>query len=444
MDEEKCMTDCLNWFLSFISPESWRQRKSRIENALSEGILNSKNSSNLIDMATLAYHADRFGWYLYLLEVSLTDIPKYEHIQGARVLPVFFRLGEDLELVKKIGGIETKVKQLHKQSKNALTDSIIFEILCALAWVKNGWTVAFMPESPPDKTPDFLARKGDESWYVECKRLSQSSEYSIDERERWLKMLNYIKDDLIQYNIVLDITFHVELKSLPESYAKDELIGKLKLLPLDINTVIVSNQTWTVEVTPVDMVKVKDHLKLNFVKNASPQLAELIGGKRADSAGFSSGCSAKYVSINGGIYIEDIDRAFGVHWNCDAPVAIQTKARDIRRQLSDATNQLPEDKNSAVHIGVETLDGPTVEKERYNRIFNTATLWDTKGKKLRWIYCHFFQSYSPPDQPWIIDETISWFSRDITRKNEPLKNRFLIIPEDIGEDSEVHWNKDKP
>lgn len=436
----------LKWFLSFMSEQGWVNRKQQIEKALLNGpeIYNPSNSL-LSDMKFLSVKDDRIGWYLYLMESLLTDITKYEPIQGARIAPIFERFGSDLEILKSIDGVEDKIKRLLKKEK-AQADAILFELLTALVWAKNEWKVKFIPDGGAEKTADILAIKDRDHWYVECKRLSQNSEYSIKERNLWLKMLTGINIELLLNNLLLDVVFHVELDSLDDDFLKKELSGKLTNMAA--KSIKISNEIWDVSVSFVDMKSINDHLKHNFVKNASNQLKYLIGGAKGEDSGFSAGVNASLFSIgeNMGInlYIASIANAFGVSWKCDAPASIDAKARNIWNQVKAATDQIPKGHNAAIHIGLETLDGTFVEHVRFEKIRNSMSLFDVKDKKIHVLYCHFFQSYAPLDQAYVIDETISRFYSGIPVTDYPLKHDFLIVPREDSGGEDVHWLREHP
>ena len=100
------------------------------------------------------------AWYLYLVDTALRDPLKYEPIQGARVLPIFKRLGTDLDLLKRIGGVDERVQRL-LGGERAQLDGGLFELLVALLWKRTGYPIVeFIPERPPGKSPDILARSG--------------------------------------------------------------------------------------------------------------------------------------------------------------------------------------------------------------------------------------------------------------------------------------------
>jgi len=431
------------WLLSFLTKDSWKKRKEEIENQIT--IKPSAEAVDINDMAIIGSTNDKMGWYLYLIECYLYDIAKYEPIQGARIAPIFSRLGNSMQDLLKIEGLEKKIGRLFGKEKNQ-ADAILFEILTALLWVRNGWEVKFLPESPPLKQPDLFAQKDGKEWYIECKRLSKSSDYSQVERKKRTVMLSYLSDLLLKLNLVLDIIFHVEITSLEDNFLYKQLHEKLLLVI--VPGILISTELIEVRVYFIDFEAINTHLEIWNVKYPSTQVAELIAGKRTDLEDFTCGVKARFVPMSTGKgnhqYIHSIEKAFGVYWKCDSSEAINAKSRDVWRQLKSAVEQLPIGKNCAVHIGIETLDGTDVEVVRFNKIFNTVSFFDTENKDLKWITCHFFQSYTPPQQDWIIDETVTFFSKDFLQRQDPLKEKFLIIPWDGENVDDVHWNRPKP
>ena len=222
----------LQWFLGFLNPSDWNTRVAAIERDIETGIRPKTRDFDASDYVSVYGGRDRIAWYLYLLDTAQHDPLKYEPIQGARVVPIFKRLGADLALLNRIGGVEGRVQGL-LDGERAQPDGGLFELLVALLWKRNGYpTVEFIAENPQQKTPDFLARSGREQWFVECKRLRKSSEYSEREREKWLAMWAQFVQHLTHHNVslVFEIAFHVELQSLRDDYLVTQLAGKLPLL----------------------------------------------------------------------------------------------------------------------------------------------------------------------------------------------------------------------
>ena len=441
------LENALQWFLEFLSDDDWKRRVAAVEENIETGIRPKARDFRAEDYVAIYSGADRIAWYLYLLDTAQHAPLKYEAVQGARVIPVFKRLGADLDLLKGIGGVEDRVGRLIDPERSQ-PDGGLFELIIALLWKRNGWaTVEFIPESSQRKTPDFRAHSGRDEWFVECKRLQKSSEYSERERAKWLAMWSMFVQYLTRERIslVFEMTFHVELESLPDDYLMSQLAGKLRFLSFPCQ--IVSNETWDVIARPVDYGRASAHLNKYRVRVPSDQVQELVAGYRDPRRGFScaiegdGGRVGEFVGQNQ--FLDTLSFAACSFWNCDASEAISHKARNIRRHVGRAARQLPQAGKCAVHVGLETLDGPVVEDARFRRIMTSMSRFDS-GKDLRWVYCHLFESYAPPDQSWVIDETVLHFGRHPTSHDEPIASRFSIVPEEETSSDGVHWRKDPP
>lgn len=211
---------------------------------------------------------------------------------------------------------------------------------------------------------------------------------------------------------------------------------------------LVSNEFWTVKVSFVDFNRIRQHFAKYYVKNHSRQLQELVGGGWQRGRGFTMVMSGSKVRMGEGHvlneYVKNIDWAAGAHWHCDAERAYENKARDIRSHLSKAVEQLPASGRGVIHVGLETLDGELVEAERFERILRTTTMFDPTGKDLRWVYCHLYEAYAPPDKAWYFDETIYQFGVNKVPNPEPLTLRASVVPNEEGAKPGMHWLRDAP
>jgi hypothetical protein len=259
----------------------------------------------------------------------------------------------------------------------------------------------------------------------------------------WTAFRNFLIDT--QTSVVFDIVFHVELASLPPDFLLKELSGKIGLVQLPCT--LIDDPTWTVSAYSVDYDTARAHLEKYYVRYPSEQVGELIAGRRDPNRGFTSIALGHFMTVGEGgrnnRFLDELAYAAGAFWSCDAPEAIARKARDIRSRLANAVDQLPSSGKCAVHVGLETLDGPEVEMERLLRILNSVTTFDAVGKDLRWVYCHQFQSYAPPDQMFVIDETVHHFGQ-VGSGPEPLTIRAVVLPPDANEQDGVHWLREAP
>jgi hypothetical protein len=435
-EEDVDVRSAVDWFLSYFEAGEWERRRVSAEDYLrSLSDVNPVPGRRLTgDQIRVA--PDLFAWYLTLAETYLTRPEEYDHTQGARVIPIFSILGRDIALLKQIQGVDERVRRM-VSNKGESPDSGLFELLVGGAYARNGWSeIAFVPESPHQKTPDLSVRKKvGRKRFIECKRLSMVSGYHRDEHKRWLNMWPPLSEYLrrLEMPLLLEIIFHVELRHLDEEFLSRELLPKLRLIVRP--GVIIDNDVWAVAVSVIDLDDVREKLRAQYYKVNSSSLCFLLTGEDLRyNKQFTSLIEASFE----GKYVDDIRFAAGAVWSCDAEAAIRTKARDIRAQLSRAITQLPAGEHGIVHVGLETLEGYRVERERMQRIANTVFNFNTLGKKVDWIYCHLLGASVPPDRNWLFDETVFTFPRD-RRLIPPLKPPFLVASDEETFRRGVHW-----
>ena len=140
------------WFVNFIGKKEWYSRKSYIHSKVNKEAKHEYNpivSSALTDRGY--FEDDPFGWYLYLADAYLTGSACYEFIPGARIIPLFKILGKYFDLLKTINGLKKRVQKMVAKNNNH-PDATLFELLVALAYLRNGWdSVALLPETRKKK-----------------------------------------------------------------------------------------------------------------------------------------------------------------------------------------------------------------------------------------------------------------------------------------------------
>jgi hypothetical protein len=429
------------YILPFVGEEEWRLRKEKIESHFRAADISGASSARF-QTTRFNFLDDQFGWFFYLLESTLYRPINVEANQQARILPIFTRISDDLELLKSLKNVN---KQFEKLVLSSQPDSELFEILVALVWARNGCSeVEFLQPHKRHKLHDIRAIQRGEIWAIEAKRMTLSG-YSLAEREKWLVLWRPVQELLLTQKLpfILEVTFHKELKVYEDDFLIAAVADKLKFVAGPCT--LIDTPSLTLRVRFVDFEKIDSHLNSWHVKVPSRQLDELITGeKQVSGRGTTHVIEAKFVKRGGSgffnDYIEDLNWAAGAVWSVDAERSYQMKARDIRRQLSDANSQLPNGTPGAIHVGLETYDGVLVEEERFNRIFNTALQFDPQGKDLRFMFCHLYQSYSTFVKPWEFDETVYYFGVD---QNCPIPQNTTISPFEIVEEG-VHWLKPAP
>jgi len=113
--EDQDIISAYNWFRSFVSERGWSERKKKIEEDISIVFNDRPQFIDIRKGVLIAIQKDQIGWYLYLIYTAIHEPYKYDYTQGARIMPIFKRIGMNLDLVEKIGGIKKKVKDLLKK-----------------------------------------------------------------------------------------------------------------------------------------------------------------------------------------------------------------------------------------------------------------------------------------------------------------------------------------
>ena len=156
----------------------------------------------------------------------------------------------------------------------------------------------------------------------------------------WSRFAEYVARHRI--SLVFEMTFHVELESLPDDYLMTQLAGSCGFflpLPPSFERDLGRHRK------PVDYGRASAHLNKYRVRVASDQLQELLAGYRDPHRGFTYAIEGGVVRVGDAVghnlFLDTLSFAACSFWSCDAPRAITRKARDFRRQLVGAVKQLP-------------------------------------------------------------------------------------------------------
>ena len=418
----------MDYLLEFVDKEYWISTKESIKDQIERKFYPNETSPTLLwQDSKILYKDDLLSWYLFLIDAYLTHPQDYDFAQGSRVIPVFKTLGKNIDLLKTIIGIDQKINQLVIQNKKD-PDGLIFEILIALLYKRNGWTeVELLPENSNSKSPDIHACNLGSEFYIECKRMSKSSDYSIQEHEKWLSLWwslsNYLKLD--RRPMLFDFIFHKELNEIDEEYLTKEIVPKLQFVYRP--GIIVDNETVTVDLQFLDIESINEKIGENDIKYNSSSFHKIVTDDYRPEKGISFIMEAKKSTYHPS-YVSKVSFIAGARWECDSNEAIRKKARHIKRHLAEAVEQLPDSKPSIVHIGIEEIDGFFVESKRYEHILKSLSLFSTDAKDVRWIFCHLFDPTAPPDKNWDFGEKVHYFSNNQTK--EPLDKMLAVVDEE--------------
>ncbi|OEE65883.1 hypothetical protein A1OO_08725 [Enterovibrio norvegicus FF-33] len=445
----------LDWFLDHMGQDVWHERKLNVvayfKKQQEQLIPDSSNFGiNIEDEdARVAFHSDWIAWYLYLVE-SLYDRPSVDELpQSSRIYPFFAAIGRHIDLAKSIKGIDSKLDELLKGKANQ-PDSILFEILVAIMYRRNGWTVEFIPEVSRSKTPDLFVTRGSEHFYVECKRQAKVTEYSELERKEWRKRWAKLVPVLTTYGTPthVDVVFKTEVSNTDENLVSHVLVELIRRNGIE-DSISLENEQIIITANHIDMNAVNKHFDRFQVRWNSPQMIALFAGGYDSSGSYTQIHSPKAINAWGpddqehilNLFCEGVFTAYCAKWECIAEESIDKKAKDVRKLLSKAINQAPLDAPTIVHIAYETLHGPIVEYSRADKIRNSIQSFDCKDKDIRAIYCHAIQPAALVDS-FEIAETTMRFSKNGAILEDILKHDLLLDEPGVKMRDDTHWNED--
>lgn len=377
---------------------------------------------------------DLFGWYLFLGE-ALTDHPQnYEVFYGSRVVPVLAAIGRNLELIPEIDGFADRALRLIGPEKSQPNGGL-FEMLIAMAYARDGASVAFKPEERGRaKTHDLDVDVHGVSWAVECKRL-EAGEYVESERARkrelWMPATQMIVPT--GRSIYASVDFSVELSDVPDEYLTRYVAAFLRSGR--------ENTLWSDEfasgiIGDLDLEPLQTALKVGHILYPGPVYNKLLTGSYIRYDNLNTVQKVKYAENPH--FIDEVAQAVVLRTRSLSEGAVEKKARDIKRKLAEANRQLPEDRPGVIHVGIEALGDDVIERRRYEKIMETISDFDPAGKPLSFIYWHYFAPEASPEETWAIDETMQW--RGIRGDRRPLSLTSLLLPPEAMGREGMHWD----
>lgn len=425
-------------FLARMSPEEWQLRREDIL----EWLRHVTEGTELENAKAIRVKSDEIGWYLFLCEQALEDPMCMDVSQAQRAIPFIVGIGERWIYATKVKGLEKKIDELLHHYKTD-PDGLIFEILVALSYAANGWDVEFIDQSPPEKTPDMVVRKGEKEIYVECKRQNRRSSYSETERNEFLRLWDDAKHVLVANRqwVWCKAVFHAEATNLPIDFLTQILQNSLPLKSGE--HLIHDSADATIHARLIDQHAVGKHMADFKVKAGSPALSALLGGDWApmnsSTTIFNLVKTSHVVDCDVpvlGAYIEEIGWACGITRDFDSDVSINKKARDVIKHLSEAVEQVPANKPSIIHLAAETLEGKDVERRRTEKVMASIPTFVT-NKHILGVRFHRFQANQRVDKLFEFDETVDKFQIDGAKLDDIPFN--VVIPNDVEMKHGSHW-----
>ncbi len=416
---------------AFMGHDEWVARRERVARFFYQSLV-----GEIVDTSgkgKFFNDRDQFAWYLFLAE-SFNDHPQnYEVIFGSRVVPIFARLGQDLDRLLSVDGYETRLRRLMSTEKSQPNGGF-FEFLVANAYACEGYKVAFHPEQKGGaRSHDIDVRKGDVRFAVECKRM-EGGEYHEIERQRMRDLWQpaCMVSTATGNSSYLDVHFKIALPSVPDDYLRD--IALKFIHSSEDNLIFDDGIAWGI-IRELDITPLQKAMENSYWLHPGPQFTEKLLGSYRRYDNHLAAQKVKFASNPH--FIDEIDQAVVARWSSLSGEAIERKARDVFSKVVDAHKQLPSDVPGVVHVGFETLGGDEIEHRRYEKIRSSIGSFDMKGKPLKAVLCHAFSPEASPAETWAIDETCIYHSAGWDEL--PLSKLTLVVPNGIILKDGVHW-----
>lgn len=424
----------VTWLKSFVPENQMNQRLDAARRHLIEARLRQRegHSANLFDSA------DVVAWYIFQAETFATDRNYWTQEGALSIVPTLTRLGKELDLLLSIHGVETRASRLMLAEKKQ-PDAGLFELLVALAYRRGEWPrVEFVPETPGlGRTPDIHIFRPGCRWAVECKRLMPSP-YAANEKLRGEQLAGPIHSLSIECGVscVVEVVYKRELAQVPDDYLIEHVRGALRLE---------SRTQWDDEIArgrvrPVNWHLARHVLDQDDVYFGGSRMIELLAGSYSHEADHS--LSAIWTPAPARpSYAEDVDHASVVSWRSGSLSAMTKKARHFRKTLGGAENQLPTDRPSVIHIGLESYAGAQVDHFRHVQNMLEARDFKVRNSRLRWVYGNYFapEATTHENEAWALTETMAPYKIGSHRTAWPLPNHLLMSPEQEARPG-VHWH----
>lgn len=422
----------LEWFIEIIGEREWERRRLGVIEYFRD------DSPSHGDHKRIAVYDDWMAWYMYLIECYHYRPNCGDPAQLNRIHLFFAAIGNRIEDLKAMAGVDSKLKLLLNERQNQ-PDDTLYELAVAMLYNRNGWTVSFI-EDRTGKSADLRVKKLHREYLVECKRLAKTTDYGEQERQEWTKRAKQLFGIMIasKESCMVDIVFKV-----PVGETDEMLLAKTYLMYRNNYRFgeILSNDYIIMTVTKLDVKRINTELSVCDRKDGSAALYKVLTGDfdlhgsyghvLDVSQGYEYHPDDPYSVLNK--TVGGINGAYVARWECIAAESIERKSKDFLKVLSKATKQFPDGVKSIIHVGYETLNGSSVEKRRQMKINKLMRTFNFGKKGVDAVFFNSMQFLTTP-------EGFDWAQTTLYFHNEIVLDDNLLLETPEGKYSKsMHW-----
>ena len=422
----------VEWFEGLVPAPEWRVVASRVR-----ATFEAAKATWSEDQGPLYDPAYGMAWYLLQGRSYAADRGNWVEGEAYRLVPIFQRIGKDLDLLRGVDGAEERGRRLLRGGRSQ-ADSGLYEFLIALAYRRAGWEVRFVPERPGvARTPDLEVAKGRRRWAAECKRIGQAG-YAAEEKVRGEALAEPVHHlaRTLGRSCVVYVSYKVELAALPDAYLADHAALFFS-----------RERRWAWDdglsrgmILPIDWTGPKAVLARDYVYFGSSRMIELLSGSYDHRLDYSLRATWR-PSPTRAFYADSVSQASLVSWQSGSFEAARQTARHFRQVVARAAMQLPGDRPGVVHVGYEEHGGNSADDLRYLLNGLEISTFNPGPSRLRYVYTNYMapEHTTAPDEAAAASETMASYWVGRRRTKEPLPDHMLFIDEP-GEPGS-HWQR---
>ena len=227
-DTNSKINDALNYFISHLDSNLiWDDVISCFYDLMHRETQNyiSNRKEKIYSFEVGKYPSNNFHWYMFLVHLYINDRMTYPENEGRKIFSFFETIGVYLKDIDKIDNIDSKINLLVNKKKYN-PDTIMFEIIVALYYIRNSFDIVKFIPTNSDKTPDLFLKKNGIEFYCECKTYTSDSAYWSEEYKQITVMLKRLFNLSYKQNkcVIFEINFKDEVIQIQKSNSHDKVL----------------------------------------------------------------------------------------------------------------------------------------------------------------------------------------------------------------------------
>ncbi|WP_420469979.1 hypothetical protein [Brevundimonas sp. FT23042] len=410
-----------DWLKSYADAGTWNERTERAK----AWYLDAAAGWRVGEDRPVFDPRDTIAWFLLQADTYASDRAFIEPGMASRIVGPLKRLGQHLDALRSIGGIDERAKDLLYPASPA--ENGLFELLVALAYKLHGWeAVDFVPrQRGKQKTHEFDATRGKTSWAVECKWMSLP-EPVIEERRRVEALL---------------APFHAAMRAAGRSVKVDiEFLDEVaNVEPAEIEAMTTAwvkraRREWE---TPrfKARLRVIDYRYANALFKAgdrvffgASRMIEVLSSETYDHDSQYSFRARWKECPERPRFAIGVSQASIVRWRSLSEGSLRRQATHFKRVVFGSLPQFPGDRPGVLHVGYDATGGREAQERRDAQNRELMAAFDAREANLLWVYGNYLapEATTQRNESAGTEETAAAYRVGRHTTQEPLPDVLLL------------------